>query len=87
MEISQETINQALRKAEHTDVDAYPCILLRNPIDHTKVDLYTACNVDEKWPMKLSELVSEGYTVFLIKTEVGVTGRQTIAFFAKMQVE
>lgn len=62
-----------------------PSILMHRDIDHENVVGYTSCYVNDSWEKKLSELISNGWVVFRIQTELSINGHKTKAYLSKMK--
>lgn len=62
-----------------------PAILMDKDIDHDKVVEYTSTYVNDSWAPKIKELITDGWVIFRIQTELNLNGHDTMAYFAKLK--
>lgn len=81
-----KSIGSIIASGEMGDNDPQqPSILMHRNIDHDNVIGYTNCYVNDSWEKKLSELISTGWVVFRIQTELCNGNHRTKAYLAKMK--
>ncbi|MEO5366298.1 MAG: hypothetical protein H7831_08060 [Magnetococcus sp. WYHC-3] len=85
MKSPQEIIEQVLSGEMEAPEGIAPSILMHRNIDHENVVGYTSCYVNDSWQEKLSGLISAGWIVFRIQTELNSNGHYTMAYLAKMK--
>ena len=82
---SREVIDEALRAGDKgLPVEMQPSILFNKNIDLTKATSVASCYVNQSHRDVLDVMIGQGWTIFRIQTELGITGHYTMAYLAKM---
>jgi hypothetical protein len=59
-------------------------VLYERNVDHAKAIAYSSTQVNEAWRPTGEKLIADGFVVFRLQTELGLTGHHTIAYFVKI---